>query len=135
MSNLSSGLDTVLAGVDGQERENPNRPAAGGIAHLAGTRDWAASLALLQPAMKPIPCLLETQDLVELLKLPTCVESIQVRDWSGKAKMIPGPGRIILDQLEQRYGQRFRDRWEFVPYAEQHHLGLDFSSPLEIGKK
>ncbi len=57
---------------------------------------------------------LSNQDLVDLLKLPLCVGS---------------PRRIILDQLQQRYKRTFADQWEFVQFAEDQKLGLDFSRP------
>ncbi len=45
-------------------------------------------------------------------------------------KTLPGPGRIILNQLENSYGRKFADRWDFVRYAEENELGLERTSPL-----
>ncbi len=36
---------------------------------------------------------------------------------------------MILDQLEVRYRQKFADTWAFVRFAQEQHLGLDFTSP------
>jgi hypothetical protein len=69
---------------------------------------------LLILAWQPLPCRFSTQELVELLKQPLCI---------GQAR------RVILDQLENRYGRQFADHWEFVRYAQEQNLGLDFSSP------
>src|SRR5262249_41971642 len=55
-----------------------------------------------------------TQQLVDLLKQPTCI---------GRAR------RLILDQLENRYRQKFTDHWDFVRFAEKQKLGLDLTSP------
>jgi hypothetical protein len=55
-----------------------------------------------------------TPDLVELLKQPTCF---------GPAR------RVILDQLENRFRQKFADHWAFIRYAQEQNLGLDFTSP------
>ncbi|HKI31888.1 MAG TPA: hypothetical protein VKA46_08465, partial [Gemmataceae bacterium] len=49
-----------------------------------------------------------------LLKMPTCVAEVR---------------RVILDQLGNRYGRRFDTHWDFVRYAQQHGLNLDFTTP------
>ena len=69
---------------------------------------------MLMPAAEPLPCRLSTQQLVELLKMPTCI---------GEAR------RVILDQLGNRYRRPFADVWEFVRFAEEQQLGLDLTSP------
>jgi hypothetical protein len=63
---------------------------------------------------EPGPCRLTTQDLVELLKMPTCVGEVR---------------RIILDQLGHRYSRRFDTHWDFVRYAQEQGLNLDFTTP------
>jgi hypothetical protein len=35
----------------------------------------------------------------------------------------------VLDALGTRYQRRFADHWEFVRFAEEQKLGLDFTSP------
>ena len=62
----------------------------------------------------PFPCRLTTQELVDLLKMPTCF---------GPAR------RVILDHLGNRYGRRFANHWASVRYAQEHNLGLDFTTP------
>jgi hypothetical protein len=61
-----------------------------------------------------LPCRLSTPQLVELLKQPTCV---------GPAR------RLILDQLENRYWRSFAHDLEFVRFAQEQKLGLDFTTP------
>jgi tRNA A-37 threonylcarbamoyl transferase component Bud32 len=73
-----------------------------------------ASIPLLPAAADPLPCRLSTQDLVDLLKMPTCVREVR---------------RVILDQLGNRYRRRFDTHWDFVRYAQQQHLDLDFTTP------
>ena len=68
----------------------------------------------LQPALEPVPYRLSTAQLAELLKHPMCV---------GAAR------RAVLDQLGNRYHRTFADVWEFVRYAEEQKLGLDFIKP------
>ncbi len=74
----------------------------------------ALGLPLMPATVEPLPCRLGTQDLVELLKMPTCVAEVR---------------QIILDQLGNRYGRRFDTRWDFVRYAQEQGLGLDFTTP------
>jgi hypothetical protein len=71
-------------------------------------------LAFLHTAAGPLPCRLSTQQLVELLKMPTCF---------GEAR------RVVLDHLGNRYRRRFADVWEFVRYAQEQRLDLDFTNP------
>jgi predicted Ser/Thr protein kinase len=63
---------------------------------------------------KPLPCRLTPHELVELLKMPTC---------NGEAR------QLVLDHLGNRYGRRFFNHWEFVRYAHEQNLGLDFTTP------
>jgi hypothetical protein len=97
---------------------DPRRPASRAAALVGSTAGFPwpgpplAGLALLPPNLPP--CRVSTQELVELLKLPTCV---------GPAR------RVVLDQLEGRYGRRFADHWDFVRFARAHDPGLDLTSP------
>jgi hypothetical protein len=57
---------------------------------------------------------LSTQDLVDLLKMPTCF---------GQAR------QIVLKHLGNRYGRTFANHWEFVRYAKEQQPDLDFTTP------
>jgi hypothetical protein len=74
----------------------------------------ALNLPLLQAASEPLPCRLDTQDLVELLKMPTCTRDVR---------------RVVLDHLGNRFGRRFQTHWDFVRFAHDQRLDLDFTSP------
>jgi hypothetical protein len=74
----------------------------------------APGLGILPTAAEPFPCRLSTQDLVEVLKMPTCVLELR---------------RIILTHLGNRYRRRFDTHWDFVRYAQEHGLNLDFTTP------
>jgi len=63
---------------------------------------------------KSPPCRLTTQELVDLLKMPTCI---------GKAR------RVVLDHLGNIHGQRFTNHWEFVRFAREKRLQLDVTTP------
>ena len=75
----------------------------------SGQFAWAGALAA-----KPFPCRLTTQELVELLKMPTCF---------GTAR------RVVLDRLGNRYGRRFINHWAFVRFAREQGLDLDLTTP------
>jgi hypothetical protein len=64
--------------------------------------------------LEPLPCRLSTQELVDLLKSPFCVDPAR---------------RVVLGQLERRYRRQFADHWEFVRFATEQRLGLDFTTP------
>jgi hypothetical protein len=71
-------------------------------------------MATLALAAQPLPSRLSTQELVDLLKMPTCV----------------GPARdVILGHLGGRYHRSFADQWEFVEYAEKYLPDVDLKSP------
>jgi hypothetical protein len=111
---LADGLSAVLAGVDRPELSKRSTVALAAIGTLAGTGHPVVTLASLVPALEPLPCCLSTSELVELLKQPTCI---------GAAR------RIILGQLGNRYRRPFADHWQFVRFAQEQHLGLDFTGP------
>jgi hypothetical protein len=113
VSRLAEGLRVVLMRIN--PREQSRRAAAAAlVVSLAGTGPPVRALPLIVPALEPMPFRFSTKKLVDLLKQPTCF---------GKAR------RVILDQLENRYRQKFTDHWDFVRFAEKQKLGLDFKSP------
>ena len=114
VEQLARGLSAALSAVPPAEIPARSAIAASPVACPAGTGDPLAALTLLLPAAEPPPCRLSTQQLVELLKMPTCI---------GEAR------RVILDQLGNRYRRPFADVWEFVRFAEEQQLGLDLTSP------
>jgi hypothetical protein len=69
---------------------------------------------VLAVAAEPFPCPLSAQQLVELLKSPACVRESR---------------RAVLDCLGHRYRRHFSDHWDFVRYADEQQLGLDFTTP------
>ena len=94
-------LDEVLTE---RERNISNEP---GLPVLRPVRDQ-------QTQSKPLPCRLATQDLVELLKMPT---------YFGMAR------GLVLDHLSNRYGRQFFNHWDFVRFAQEQNLGLDLTTP------
>jgi hypothetical protein len=37
--------------------------------------------------------------------------------------------RVVLDHLGNRYGRQFFNHWDFVRFAREQKLGLDFTTP------
>jgi hypothetical protein len=111
LNRLARGLAATLTGG---ARTLPVRAAGlvGGVA--ASDRQPLLAPAALVLALEPPPCRLSTQQLVELLKYPLCVDQAR---------------RIVLEQLENRYRRPFADHWAFVRFAQQQNLGLDFTTP------
>jgi hypothetical protein len=110
---LLRALELILTGVAPLEPLIRGRRAAAAAALPAGMDHPLTALAFL-PAAVPAPCRLSGQQLVGLLKMPTCVGDAQ---------------RVVLDQLGNRYHRKFADVWEFVRYAQEQHLDLDFTTP------
>jgi tRNA A-37 threonylcarbamoyl transferase component Bud32 len=108
----TEGLERMLANAP--RRQIPNRVVTIGrtVGLSASGLPW--SLPLLPATAVPLPCRLPTQDLVDLLKMPTCVGEVR---------------RIILEQLGNRFGRRFETHWDFVRYAQGQKLALDFTTP------
>jgi hypothetical protein len=107
-------LSALLSPVPPAELPSRSATAASAVAFPAGTAHPLTALALVIPTTEPSPCRLSTQQLVDLLKMPTCVDE-------GR--------RILLDQLGNRYHRTFSDPWEFVRFAREQHLDLDFTTP------
>ena len=66
--------------------------------------------------------------------MPTCVGGLSREgrgqlDSTTNSKSFVGVRRIILDQLGNRHGRRFDTHWDFVRYAQEKGLNLDFTSP------
>jgi hypothetical protein len=108
------GLSVVLARFDPREQTRRSSAVVTAIGLMAGTGRPLAAPVVLRTAREPLPGRLSPQELVELLKHPTCV---------GQAR------RIILDQLESHYKHAFADHWAFVRYAQEQKLDLDVTTP------
>jgi tRNA A-37 threonylcarbamoyl transferase component Bud32 len=73
-----------------------------------------ASLPFVSSGAEPLPCRFTTQELVDLLKMPTCAGEVR---------------RALLDHLGNRYHRRFDTHWDFVRYDQEQGLNLDFTTP------
>ena len=111
LSSMALAFPDVLG--DGRRLERV-RALARTVGCLSESKGLPGALALLEPAAEPFPRRLSDQELVDLLKGPLCV---------GPAR------RAVLDHLECRYGRAFADQWDFVRFAEERKLGLDFTRP------
>jgi hypothetical protein len=100
-------LNALLSDTGHSATADPNE-------RMATTRFTGGFLGLAVVAAEPWPCRLTTQDLVELLKKPTCF---------GESRT------AVPTHLGNRYGRRLGNHWEFVRYAREDNLGLDFTTP------
>jgi hypothetical protein len=88
--------------------------AAAAVAFPCSIGPPFTAFTLLPSAVEPPPCHLSTQQLVDLLKMPISVGMEQ---------------RLLLDQLANRYRRNFDTVWDFVRYAKEQKLDLDFTTP------
>jgi hypothetical protein len=113
-----SGLGVVMAVLlarAGPEETSPRVDAlAVAVASMGDPTAGFAALAPLAEASRPLPGRFSEQQLVDLLKMPTC----------------PQPARqAIVEQLGRQCGRPFADQWEFVEWARAHRPDLDLTSP------
>jgi hypothetical protein len=111
LQSLARALSAVVGNTD---RDRRAKAVAATVGCQAGCQGLPGAVLLLRPAAEPLPRWLSDQQLVDLLKHPLCV---------GEAR------RIVLDQLGLQHQRTFADQWEFVRFAEEQKLGLDFTSP------
>jgi len=110
LSDDPEALNLILTDTSRAQRARRDaRVAASAGPGLEGMLEAAARISA-----EPFPCRLTTQELVELLKMPTC---------------FGGARRVVLDHLGNRYGRRFVNRWAFVRYAHEQGLDLDLTTP------
>jgi hypothetical protein len=114
-SEPESDTDVLSRILTNTSREQRARRAAR-MAAAAGPGLKGILEAAARVSAEPFPCRLTTQELVELLKMPTCLR---------------GARRIVLDHLGNRYSRRFANHWDFVRFATEQKLGLDFTTPPE----
>jgi hypothetical protein len=108
---LRQGLSEVLGN---DQRDHRALAVSMGIGCLPESKGFPGAVLLLHSTTEPFPRRLSDQDLVELLKDPLCVRHAR---------------RAVLDQLGLQHRRAFANQWEFVRFAEEQRLGLDFISP------
>ncbi len=108
------GLVVLLIRADSAQLSHRSAAFSAVSGHLGGGGHLAGVIPYLRALAEPVPCRFTTQEMVEFLKQPTCV---------GSAR------RAILDQLGNQFGRTFADQWQFVNFAREQGLALDFTSP------
>jgi hypothetical protein len=115
LQGMGQCLQVLLADNNSASERTCGIQRCAAVASVAGAGQPLTALPSLIPAAAPLPCRLSAQQLVELLKMPTCI---------GDAR------RVVLDHLGSRYKRTFVDAWEFVRFAKEQRLDdLDFTSP------
>jgi hypothetical protein len=111
---LASSLSALLSHVPPAEVPTRTRVLASAVVHPAVAGNALTGFALLLQAAEPSPCLLSVQQLIDILKMPTC---------TGAAR------RVILDQLGSHYRRPFADLWDFVRFAREQDAKMDLTNP------
>ena len=106
--------NTILEEASPEQIARQSTITAIGIVQGSAGLPVLSAITAVAFAAVPFPCRLTTQELVDLLKMPTCF---------GQAR------RVVLDHLGNRYGRRFDNHWAFVRYAQEQGLDLDFATP------
>jgi hypothetical protein len=114
LRQLARGLLAVLLREDSSRIQQRQQVVTMAIGVRNCPESVVVAPVLLQPALEPLPPPLPAQALVDLLKQPICV---------GEAR------RLVLGQLARHYQRPFADQWDFVRFAQQQKLGLDFTTP------
>jgi serine/threonine protein kinase len=114
--DLENSLLVMLSRAEPREQQLRAMAVLAALGVFIDRPGFVGGCFLLEPALRPLACPLTDQQLVELLKNPCCV---------GHAR------RIVLDQLARSYRRPFADVWEFVRFAEEQRLDLDFTGPAQ----
>jgi hypothetical protein len=114
LDHLAQGLLTVVATMGPGESSKRNVLVARAVGELLSPPTRLSGLATLAQSTHLSGSPPTTQQLVDVLKMPTCVGP---------------PHAVILALLGQRYGRAFADQWEFVDYAHEHLPDLDLTTP------
>jgi hypothetical protein len=111
---LARALAAAAVSIDSKEAALRSFLAARSVASWMSPSPQLGHAATLLQAAQPLPCRFSTQQLVDLLKMPTCVSEART---------------VFLELLANRYQRPFADVWEFVEWAQVHEPGLDFTAP------
>jgi serine/threonine protein kinase len=114
LRGMSQRLSTVLNREPTERRQQRTHSAPTLVGLGTSPTVLHLTTALPHPALQPPPEPLPAEMLVELLKHPLCVREAR---------------RAVLDALGTRYHRHFADQWDFVRFAQEQQLGLDFTSP------
>jgi hypothetical protein len=113
-TRLALSLPTLLSPVSPAEIPSRSITVASAVAFATSTGRPLCTLTFVIAARESPPCRLTDQQLIELLKMPTCI---------GTAR------RVVLDQFGNRYRRYFADVWAFVRFAKENKLDLDVTTP------
>jgi hypothetical protein len=118
--HLAGALEAVATRIEPGEVAPHSLLAARTVAGWLTLSPQLGQAVTLLQAAEPLPCRFPTQQLVDFLKMPTCV----------------GPFRaVVLQMLGNRYRRTFADQWEFVDFAETHLPDIDLKSPPKRPRK
>jgi hypothetical protein len=113
-SALVVDLDALLAKLDPAALPGRAGAIAGALAGASGAPTPLAGVAALVAVARPLPGRLSEQQLVDLLKMPSCRREARA---------------VLVRQLGNQCGQRFDSLWDFVAWAQKNRPDLDLASP------
>jgi hypothetical protein len=114
VSSLAEALAALAVRMESGEAWERAVVAARAVGEGLSPPTRLSGLATLLRASQPPASRFSTQELVDLLKMPTCV----------------GPARaVILRQLGQKCDRHFAGVWEFVDWAHEYRPDLDLTTP------
>ncbi len=97
-----------------RESDRRVRSLAAAIGNASGAFTLFTDLAPTDEAWQPLSGRLNEQQLVDLLKAPTCRREAR---------------QVIVARLGNQCGRPFADMWEFVEWAKENRPDLDLTSP------
>jgi hypothetical protein len=113
-SQLAEALRAVATRIEPGEVAPRSLLAAQAVTGGITPAPQLGQAVTLLRAAEPLPCRFTTQQLVDFLKMPTCVGRFRT---------------VILELLGNRYHRAFADQWEFVEFAEKNLPDIDLKSP------
>jgi hypothetical protein len=120
LSSLARALSSLAGRLEPKDAADRAVFIARAIGEEVSPPTYLSGLASLLQAAQPPPCRFPTQELVDLLKMPTCV----------------GPARdVVLRLLGQKCNRHFADLWQFVAYAHEHLPDIDLTTPPKRPQK
>jgi hypothetical protein len=114
LRSLAEAVAVLEVQATTEEASKRTKLATSAIGHASHPMGSLAGLTALAKAAQPLPGRFTEQQLVDLLKMPTCQR----------------PAReVIIRQLGYQCGRPFGNLWEFVDWAREHRPDLDLTSP------
>ena len=111
---LTESVAALIVKVEPGENSQRINALTGAVGNASAPSALFAEATPLAVASRPLPGRFPEQQLVDLLKMPSCRREAR---------------EVIVAQLGNQCGRSFANLWEFVDYAREHRPDLDLTSP------